>query len=202
MRFAGALLALGAGLATAGEQEVGLTLGALTGRDRDAGAGRIALSAGTALQANYARRLTHFHYVDVMADVHLLASPQQQISSALPSATRDIAVLYLTPGVRFRFVPQRRLSPWAVAGGGYALYEQSTMTVAGNPNGAPRHTNTGALEVGGGADFQVFPGNSRLALRGEARGFYTGNPAFNLPVSGAGQWNVAAGGGIVLRFGR
>ena len=188
----------GAGAAVAGEQEIGLTLGALSGPDRTITGGKIRFSTGTALQANYARRFLRLPLADLLGEVHFLASPQQQISSPVTSATRDIAVLYLTPGIRVKFLPEKKLSPWVAGGGGYALYEQSTSTIAGGVNGAPRHVSGGALQFGGGADYKILPW---VSLRGEVREFYTVSAKFNVPVSGSGQFNLVAGGGIVLRFG-
>ena len=39
-----------------------------------------------------------------------------------------------------------------------------------------------------------------LALRMELRDFFTGTPAYNVPLRRTGQHNVVAGGGLVLRF--
>jgi len=187
----------------AAEREIGLTLGALSATDRQLSvAGRadyISFSKGTALQANYAQRLVRLPFADLLGEVHLLASPQQQLSAQTTSVTRDIAVLYITPGVRLKFLPGSKVSPWLAAGGGYSLYEQSTVTIAGSPNGAPRHTSGGVLQFGGGVDVKVLPW---VSLRGELRDFFTGSPKFNLPVTGTGQNQFVAGGGFVLRFGK
>ena len=40
-----------------------------------------------------------------------------------------------------------------------------------------------------------------VATRWEVRDFYSGNPAFNVPVAGSGLHNIVAGGGLVFRFG-
>ena len=87
------------------EQEIGLTLGALSGPDRSFQGGTIGFSTGTALQVNYARRFLSLPFADLFGEVHFLASPQQQLSSLNGAVTKDIAVLYLTPGVRLKFLP-------------------------------------------------------------------------------------------------
>jgi hypothetical protein len=189
---------LGLGRALGGEQEIGLTLGAISTPSRTVTGGKLDFSAGTALQANYARTLASLHYISLMGEIHFLASPQEQITSNLTAATKDIAVLYLTPGIRVKLLPKSKLSPWGSVGGGYSLYEQSTTTIAGAPNGAPRHVSGGALQFGGGVDYKIFP---LISLRAEVREFYTGSAKFNLPVNGSGQFNTVAGGGIVFRLG-
>ena len=51
---------------------------------------------------------------------------------------------------------------------------------------------------GGGTDVPVW---RWLAVRLEARDFYSGNPSFNTPVVGGGQHNVVLGGGLVISLG-
>jgi hypothetical protein len=138
-------------------------------------------------------RAGHF---SLAAEVHLLANGQRRIFSSNAAGTRDVATLYVTPGVRLK-VAAPLISPYAVVGAGYALYEQSHFTIYATPNPAPRFIHRGAFVFGGGADAPVW---RWVGLRGEVRDFYTGNPAFNAPVAG-GQHNVVVGGGLVLSFG-
>ena len=190
--------------AMAAEQEIAFTLGRISGSDRSlssiaGNAANLKFAAGTALQANYARRFLSLPFADLFGEVHFLASPQERIASGIGAVTRDVATLYVTPGVRLKFLPGRKLSPWVAGGAGYSLYEQSTVTISGAANTAPRHTSGIAVQFGGGVDLKILP---HLALRAEIREFYSGSPAFNLPVTGTGQLHTVAGGGIVLRFGR
>src|SRR5262249_61527239 len=101
------------------------------------------------------------------------------------------------PGIRVKFSPRARVSPYAAIGGGYALFEQSVDQIDGSPNAAPRFNHRGALAFSGGLDVRVW---RFLAARWEVRDFYSGNPAFNVPVAGGGFHNIVAGGGLVLRF--
>jgi hypothetical protein len=101
------------------------------------------------------------------------------------------------PGLRVKFRPAASWSPYLAAGLGYALYEQSHFRIDGEPNPAPRFTHRGAVGFGGGVDFKVW---RFVGGRVEVRDFYSGNPSFNVPLSG-GQHNLVAGGGIVLKFG-
>ncbi|MDX2154189.1 MAG: hypothetical protein SFV54_25840 [Bryobacteraceae bacterium] len=174
--------------------EIGLTLGTLRGVERQG----ISLGSGTALQANYGVRIAGTSPVALYAEFHFLANPQRRIESGIAAATRDVATIYATPGIRVKFAPLARVSPYAVVGGGYALYEQSLLDIGGRPNAAPRLTHRGTFMFGGGADVRVW---RWLAVRGEVRDFYSGNPTYNVPGITGGQHNVVAGGGFVLRFG-
>lgn len=183
--------------AVAQRHEIGLTLGRLVDQTRSAASGRLELGTGTALQANYGYRLAGGAGAALFGEVHFLANPQRVISTSLGAATRDIASLYVTPGIRLKLLPAWKVSPWVAFGGGYAQYEHSTTRVDGRPNEAPRRTHRGALSFGGGVDVKVLP---FLSLRGEVRDFYSGSPDFNVAKPGGGQHNVVLGGGFVLRF--
>ena len=86
------------------------------------------------------------------------------------------------------------MSPYIAAGGGYALYENSTTRLDGRPNEAPRTNSTGAFQFGGGVDVRLW---RWLGLRFEARDFITGRPAYNVAVPGR-QHNIVIGGGFVI----
>lgn len=190
------LFIAGACAGRAQDNEVALTLGRVGGPAQTAGATRLEPGAGIALQANYGRTFWRAPAVAVQFEVHFLASPLREVASNNRNVTRDFATLFVTPGIRFKFLPSRRLSPWLAAGGGYALYEQSTTTLAGAPSPAPRLQSTGAFQYGGGADMKLW---KWLGIRADVRDFYTGKPVYNAPVAG-GQHNVIAGGGVWLRF--
>lgn len=154
------------------------------------------LSTGVALQSNYGRRVFERRSYAIYGEVHLLANPLRDVSAPFSTATRDVASLYVMPGVRVKLAPLSRMSPYFFAGGGLAWYEQSTQNLGGSANAAPREAVRGGFDSGGGADFRVW---RWLALRGEIRDFYTGSPAYNVAVSG-GQHNLAAGAGFVIRW--
>jgi len=184
--------------ALAQRQEVGLTLSALTSGSKDSPGGSLNIGTGVAFQANYGFRLLGLPKVSLLGELHFLASPKQEIQSSNTSATENFASLYVTPGIRLKFFPKSRISPYGAIGGGYALFEQSLTTIDGKPNNAPRYVNRGAFDFGGGLDFRLW---HFVGGRIEVRDFYSGNPGFNVPVSGSGFHNVVAGGGFVLRFG-
>jgi hypothetical protein len=190
MRRAISCLLFLAACAQAQQHQVAFTLGRLVAQNR--------LSGGTALQANYDFRFFHNDSVRLSVETHLLANTLRTVAFADPNASRDVASLFLTPGIRVTFAPKARLRPWLSAGGGYALYEQSERTQAGSLNAAPRFRHRGALQYGGGVDLVL---KQWLSLRGDFRNFYTGAPALNSPGRGGGLHNPVISGGFVLNFG-
>jgi opacity protein-like surface antigen len=182
------------------KQELGLTLGRLSGPTRTlTGGGEIGSGSGTALQANYGHRFARTGPWSWYGEVHFLANGLREFESANRTVTRDVATIYVTPGLRLKYTGFGRLQPYGTIGGGYALYEQSFNQLNGQPNGAPRFTHRGTIAYGGGFDVPVW---RWIGARFEVRDFYSGNPSFNAPVRGSGQHNVVVGGGFVLQFGR
>lgn len=178
--------------------ELGLTLGRISGPTHSTAAGDLSLDSGIALQANYGYRFLLRRHFALSAEVHFLANGLREIRSTDRNVTRDVATAYVTPGLRVKFAPFSRFQPYVVAGGGYALYEQSHFRLDDEQNPAPRFLHRGAVMFGGGADIPVW---RWLGARFEVRDFYTGNPAFNALVRSSGQHNVVVGGGIVLFLG-
>jgi hypothetical protein len=181
----------------AAKHEIGLTLGGLLGQDRSGGSTTFHLSSGTALQANYGYRFFDGGSVVLYGEVHMLANPQRVVTSATQTLTRDVATLFVTPGIRVQFAPRHALSPYFAVGGGWALFEQSTTTLGGNPNPAPRDISHAVVDFGGGVDVKFW---KFVGLRGEIRDFYSGSPSYNAPAISGGQHNVVVGGGFVLKF--
>lgn len=180
------------------KQEISFTLGGIAANERSTSPS-LTSEASVGLQANYAVRLVKSDRATLYFETHLLASPLRNVSTTATVATRDYASLYITPGVRVKFMPQGRVNPWLAVGGGWALYEHSVFNLLGAPSSVPRHTNKGALQFGGGVDFRIW---KFVALRAELRDFYTGSPAYAVTTVKGGQHNVVAGGGFVLRFGK
>ncbi len=165
------------------------------------------LDAGVAFQVNSRRRVLSGKKWALYGEINFVASPLREVSSSVNAATHDFASLLITPGIRVKFRPTSRISPHAVVGGGYADYEQAMTLIDGRPNQASREFSRRALEFGAGADVHIW---RFVALRGEARDFYTGSPTYNIPSiwggrhnSGrhnSGQRNIGAAGACVLRW--
>lgn len=153
--------------------------------------------AGVGFQVNYGRRFLEGNKFALYGEVNFLASPLREVSSSVTSATKDFASLYITPGVRLKVLPKSRISPYFAIGGGYADYEHSTTELNGQPNPASRQLARGVFDFGAGVDVHVW---RWVALRGEARDFYTGSPNYNVASISGGQHNVVAGGAVVLRW--
>src|SRR5262249_10774215 len=117
------VLLFGCGPAFAEQHEIGLTLGGLFPQNRGTIPNTVRLGGGTALQANYGHRLISGH-VALYGEVHFLANPQRLVGSGNPVSTRDIATIYVTPGIRVKFAPTRSFSPYLAVVGGYAVYAQ------------------------------------------------------------------------------
>jgi hypothetical protein len=156
---------------------------------------RLDTGSGVAFQVNYGRRFLNRHKVVLYGEINALANPLRDVSSSIPTATHDFASLYITPGIRVKFLPTWRISPYALVGGGYADYEQSTTRIDGQPNSVSRELARGVFDFGAGVDVHVW---RFLALRGEARDFYSGSPAYNIATISGGQHNVVATGALVL----
>ena len=153
--------------------------------------------SGVAFQVNYGHRIVDGNTVALYGEINFIASPLRDVSTGVTSATQDFASLYITPGIRVKFRPRSRISPYAVIGGGYADYEQSLTRIDGRPNQAPRELGRGVFDFGAGFDVHVW---RFVALRGEARDLYTGSPNYNLASISGGQHNVVATGAFVVRW--
>jgi len=99
------------------KNEVGLALGGLVPQDRGRVPNKISLSGGLSYQANYAHRVIGGRTA-LYGEVHFLANPQRVVGSVNPAATRDVATLYVTPGVQVKFAAGSALSPYVALGGG------------------------------------------------------------------------------------
>src|SRR5260370_26419704 len=143
--------------------------------------------SGVAFQVNYGRRFLNGNKVALYGEINFLASPLREVSSSVTTATRDFASLYVTPGIRVKFLPASRISPYAVVGGGYAHTEASAALFNGRPNPVSRQLARGVFDFGAGVDGRVL---RFIALRGEAPDFFPGSPNYNNATSSGGQPNV------------
>jgi opacity protein-like surface antigen len=189
-------LALAAACA-AQSHELAFTLGGIPSLSRSGGGSNVNLGSGLALEVNYAHVLINGGAVALYTETNILASPLRGISSNLSAVVKDVASLYLTQGIRLKFLPAAKLSPYVAAGAGLAWYEHSTKLINGFPNTLGRESFTGAFNIGAGVDWRVW---RIFALRGEVRDFYTGSPRYNIAAISGGQNNVVVGAGFVARW--
>jgi hypothetical protein len=182
------------------KNEVGLLLGALSTGSREIRlptVSRADISTGITYQVSYGRRLVDAKVAALYGEIVFAATPLQDVRSTNTTIPRDYASLFLTPGLKVKFLPSWRFSPYLAAGGGYARFRESDFRTNNQPNTGKIGTNTGVFNYGGGVDVRVF---RYLSLRGEVRDFVTGNPNFNAPFLTNRQHNVLTSGGIVLHF--
>jgi hypothetical protein len=200
--LASALLVLAAATMTvpvrAQKQELTFSLGGIPGQTRSfaGSSGSAQISADRSLGVNYGHRLLGTRVAALYGEIEFVALPNRAVTSRTAVVPQNYASLYVTPGVRLKFFPNARLSPWGAIGGGYALYQQSELLSNGQ-NTTNKYLNRGAFEYGGGLDYRLF---RFIGLRGEVRDFLSGNPNLNNPLSSSSQHNVVASGGIILRF--
>jgi hypothetical protein len=113
------------------------------------------------------------------------------------SATHDFASLHITPGIRLKFRPASKSSPYAVVGGGYANYEQSLTQIDGRPT-RHRGSSTAASSISAPGLTFTYGDLSRFAAK-----FAISTPVRPITMSHrfrAGQHNVVATGAFVLRW--
>ena len=184
--------------ARAQNQELTFSLGGIPGQTRSfqGSAGTAQISADRSFGINYGHRFVGAKIAALYGEIEFAAIPNRPVTAANATVPQNYASLYLTPGVRLKFFPGSRLSPWAAIGGGYALYQESAQLSNGQST-TNKFLNRGVFDYGGGLDYRLF---RFIGLRGEVRDFVSGNPNLNNALSSSTQHNVIASGGIILRF--
>src|SRR6266481_1088083 len=179
-------------------QELTFSIGGIPGQTRSfqGSAGAAQISADRSFGINYGHRFLGTKIAALYSELEFVAIPNRALTAASATVPQNYASLYLTPGVRLKFLPGSRLSPWAAIGGGYGLYQESAQLSNGQ-NTTNKFLNRGVFDYGGGLDYKLF---RVIGLRGEVRDFFSGNPNLNVALSSSSQHNVVASGGIILRF--
>jgi hypothetical protein len=109
----------------------------------------------------------------------------------------DIGAVFLTPSVRVNIFQDEGVSPWVSVGGGYGRFWESSNEEFYGTNPGPTGTNTGVVQFGAGLDIWVW---KHWGFRGEARDFYSGEPAVNVDTNRSRMHNYYVGAGVVHRF--
>jgi hypothetical protein len=184
--------------ARAQNQELTFSLGGIPGQTRtfQGSAGTAPISADRSFGINYGHRFLDAKIAVLYGEIEFVAIPNRSVTSATAIVPQSYASLYLAPGLRLKFFPSSRLSPWGAIGGGYALYQQSAKLSNGQ-NETDKFLNRGVFDYGGGLDFRLF---RFIGLRAEVRDFLSGNPGLNVKLNSSTQHNVVASGGVILHF--
>jgi hypothetical protein len=201
IRWSGLLLLVTlfiAGPARGQNQELTFSLGGIPGQTRgfQGSAGSPQIFADRSFGINYGHRFLDAKIAALYGEVEFVAIPNRGVTSATAIVPQNYASLYFAPGLRLKFLPSSRLSPWAAIGGGYALYQQSAKFSNGQ-NDANKFLNRGVFDYGGGLDFRLF---RFIGLGAEVRDFLSGNPDLNVKLNSSTQHNIVASGGLILRF--
>ena len=179
-------------------QELTFSLGGIPGQTHNfqGSGGTAQISSDRSFGINYGHRFLDPKIAALYGEIEFVALPNRDVTSATATVPQSYASLYLAPGLRLKFFPSSRLSPWGAVGGGYALYQQSAKLSNGQ-NETDKFLNRGVLDYGAGLDFRLF---RFLGLRAEVRDFLSGNPNLNAKSSSSAQHNIVASGGFILRF--
>jgi hypothetical protein len=179
-------------------QELTFSLGGIPGQTRSFQglAGRAQISADRSFGINYGHRFLGAKIAALYGEIEFAAIPNRALTAVTATVPQNYASLYLTPGLRLKFLPASRLSPWVAIGGGYGLYQQFAQ-LSNSQNTTNKFLNRGVFEYGGGLDYRLF---RFVGLRGEVRDFFSGNPNLNVALSTSAQHNVVASNGLILHF--
>jgi len=148
-----------------------------------------------AFEASFAHRLASVPLVSLYFELPVAAgfNSTAKVGTLCPTGSTcnplkaDYSSVFFTPGFKVKFAPGLPVSPYFVAGGGWARF---------NPDNASA-TNTNVFDFGGGVDMKVAP---FVSLRGEVRDFYSGGFRLSFADLPDRQHNILATGGLVLRF--
>lgn len=186
--------------ASAQKYEVSVSVGGMGTGDRDIVLpvpGIIDVNKGLAYQVNFSQRFFNAHLASLHFEFPITVTPRREIDSSNALLPRSYSSLFITPGVKVKLLPGAGISPYAVAGVGYARFNSSDFLVNDQPNQGDRTANRAVFDFGGGVDLKVLP---FISVRGEVRDFVSGNPRFNAELIGNRQHNLLISGGIVFRF--
>jgi hypothetical protein len=146
---------------------------------------------GFVVEGSYGRRL--FHVPTISMFVELPVTAAFDLDSALPSAFSEgqYSSLFITPGLKLKFVPELPISPFFTAGFGWARFRrEATATIP------EVITNTSVAQFGAGVDIKIAP---VVGLRFQARDYFSGELGFNNATEDR-QHNLTAMGGLYFRF--
>lgn len=147
--------------------------------------------------ANYGRLLKTVKIFGIHAELPVAIYPRMDLNTAKYGIPNDIGALFITPSARMNIFAGDSVSPWVSVGGGYGRFREAPRDEFYGPNLGPHGTNTGVVQFGAGLDVWFW---RHWGFRGEARDFYSGEPALNLDTGRSRMHNYYVGAGIVHRF--
>jgi hypothetical protein len=146
---------------------------------------------------NYSRLLKTAKIFGFHAEVPLAIYPRMDLHTFENVIPKDIGALFVTPSLRMNIFSGDSVSPWLSVGGGYGRFREAPELLYFGTNPGPTGTNTGVVQFGAGLDVWVW---HSWGFRGEARDFYSGEPALNVDTGRSRMHNYYVGAGFVHRF--
>ena len=74
------------------------------------------ISSDFDLEANYGYRFLHANIAALYGELEFVALPNRSVTTATAIVPKNYASLYIAPGLRLKFAPAARISPWVAAG--------------------------------------------------------------------------------------
>lgn len=158
-----------AGGAWAQNSDLAILLGASGPTSSTIANGTVSASFGVGFQLNYAAQLHETKAGQLYLELPLMIAARVK-STVGPGVSGNIDdSIFFTPGVRWRFTPQKRISFYAAAGAGIGSFGATNSYVGqGIVSNISDRTTTVAFGFGGGIDFRL---TRLLSLRAEGRDF-------------------------------
>jgi opacity protein-like surface antigen len=160
-----------AGVAFAQNSDLAILLGAAGPISSTVSNGMVSDLFGVSLQLNYAAQLHETKAGQLYLELPLMLAAQVKstVGNGVSDSVKDS--IFFTPGVRWRFTPQKRVSFYAAAGAGIGSFGTTISFVGHNVVSTNiGRTTTAAFGFGGGIDFRL---TRLLSLRAEGRDFVT-----------------------------
>jgi hypothetical protein len=182
------------------QHELGVLVGGVETGNRSIvppDAGSVDISGAFALEVAFDQRLINAHVASLYLEVPVIVTPNTGLGSSNVLLPRSYSSVFVTPGLKLKMLPVGGVSPYVVLGGGLAHFSSSGATQNVPTNAGSTGATSAAYDFGGGVDLRVVP---LVGVRIELRDISTGNPDFNVPVTGGRQRNLLIAAGVVLRF--
>ena len=157
----------------------------------------VRFGTGTTWEANYARHLLDHGFFAVDAELPLVGTPDQHLTSGNGAVPHNYASLFLTPAARVRFFAQNTLQLWVSGGGGLGHWTISNTLVSGGINPGAKTKNGAVAQGGVGLDLRPW---KHLGFRVAARDFYSGVLPLNVNTGRSHQHNIVVTGGVIWSF--
>lgn len=152
---------------------------------------------GTSWEVSYARHLLNHGFFALDAEVPVVGTPDQHLTSGNGAVPHTYSSIFLTPAARVRFFSQNVFQLWVSGGGGLGHWTISNTLVSGGINPGPKTKNGAVAQGGVGLDLRPW---KHLGFRLAARDFYSGVLPLNVNTGKSHQHNIAVTGGLIWSF--